>query len=74
MSTADRIVATPDVCSGRARIRDTRVRVSNILEMLAGGMTHAEIIEDYPYITEEDIRACLDYAAHALDSFAVPAE
>jgi uncharacterized protein (DUF433 family) len=74
MIIADRIVATADVCSGRPRIRDTRIRVSNVLEMLAAGMSHAAILEDYPYLTEEDIRACLDYAAHALDSAAVAAE
>ena len=50
------------------------MRVSNVLGLLASGMSHAEIVGEYPYITEEDILACLDYAASAVDAAAVPAE
>lgn len=40
-----------------------RITVYDVLSYLAGGMTHQEILEDFPYLTEEDIRACLSYAA-----------
>ena len=44
-------------------IRGLRMTVGDVLEYLASGMTHAEILEDFPYLTEEDIRACLAFAA-----------
>jgi uncharacterized protein (DUF433 family) len=40
-----------------------RITVYDVLEYLAAGMSHQEILEDFPYLTEEDIRACLSYAA-----------
>jgi uncharacterized protein (DUF433 family) len=40
-----------------------RITVGDVLEYLAGGMSHAEILADFPYLTEEDIRACLAFAA-----------
>jgi uncharacterized protein (DUF433 family) len=48
---------------GRPCIRRMRIAVGDVLGWLAAGMTHAEIIEDFPELTEEDIRACLEYAA-----------
>ena len=48
---------------GRPTIRGMRIAVSDVLGWLAAGMTHEEIIGDYPELTEEDIRACLAYAA-----------
>jgi uncharacterized protein (DUF433 family) len=48
---------------GRPCIRRMRIAVADVLGWLAAGMTHAEIIDDYPELTEEDIRACLEYAA-----------
>jgi uncharacterized protein (DUF433 family) len=41
-----------------------RITVANVLELLAGGMTPDEILEDYPYLEAEDIQACLGYASH----------
>jgi uncharacterized protein (DUF433 family) len=58
-----RISPDPAICGGRPAIKGTRVRVSDILEMLAGGATKAEIVADYPYLSVEDIRAALAYAA-----------
>ena len=49
--------------SGKPVIRDTRVTVTDVLEYLASGMTEAEILADFPYLTQEDIRACLAFAA-----------
>lgn len=74
MKLADRIVADPETCSGHSRIEGTRVRVSNVLGWLAAGMTPTEITTDYPYIVEADIRAALEFAAHAVDAVPVAAE
>jgi uncharacterized protein (DUF433 family) len=48
---------------GRPCIRGLRTTVYDVLSYLAAGMTHQEILADFPYLTEEDIRACLAYAA-----------
>ncbi|MGB6452382.1 MAG: DUF433 domain-containing protein [Steroidobacteraceae bacterium] len=48
---------------GRPCIRGMRISVADVLGWLAAGMTHEEILSDYPELTEEDIRACLAYAA-----------
>ncbi len=48
---------------GKPCIRGLRMTVGDVLEYLASGMTHAEILEDFPYLTEGDIRACLAFAA-----------
>jgi uncharacterized protein (DUF433 family) len=62
-----RIAIDHAICGGRPTVAGTRVRVSDILEMLAEGVSEAEIIADYPYIALEDIRACLAYAASVAD-------
>jgi len=67
MSLLERIVVDPDVVHGRPRVRGTRVRVTDVLSLLAAGASEAEILEDYPYLTAEDIRACLQYAAAQAD-------
>jgi uncharacterized protein (DUF433 family) len=48
---------------GKPCIRGMRMTVYDVLEYLAIGMSHSEILQDFPYITEEDILACLSYAA-----------
>ncbi len=63
MDYRDRITSDPDRRSGKPIIKGTRMTVTDVLEYLASGMTHAEILKDFPYITEEDIRACLAFAA-----------
>jgi uncharacterized protein (DUF433 family) len=62
-----RIAVDAAVCGGRPTVAGTRVRVSDVLEMLAGGATEAEIVTDFPYLSVDDIRACLAYAAGATD-------
>jgi uncharacterized protein (DUF433 family) len=62
-----RISIDPGVCGGRPVIKGTRVRVSDVLEMLAGGASSAEIAGDFPYLSEEDVRAALAYAAAQAD-------
>lgn len=67
MSLLDRISIDPEVVHGRPAIRGTRMRVSDVLSLLAAGADEAEILEDYPYLTSEDIKACLAYAAAQAD-------
>ena len=59
----ERITFDPNVMSGRACIRDMRITVSLIVNLVANGMSFAEIIETYPYLEEEDIRQALQYVA-----------
>ncbi|WGL52971.1 DUF433 domain-containing protein [Nocardioides sp. BP30] len=63
MSLLDRILTDPEVVHGRPAVRGTRMRVSDVLSLLASGADEAEILADYPYITAEDIKACVAYAA-----------
>jgi uncharacterized protein (DUF433 family) len=63
MALLDRITSDPRVRSGKPCIKGTRMTVSDVLEYLAGGMSEDEILGDFPYITREDIRACLAFAA-----------
>jgi uncharacterized protein (DUF433 family) len=62
-----RIAVDPGVCGGRPVIAGTRVRVTDILDMLAGGATAAEISADFPYVSKDDVRAALAYAAAQAD-------
>lgn len=64
---AARVVSDPGICGGRARIRGTRVRVVDIMQMLAAGMRFEDIVADFPYIAEADIVAALAYSARAVD-------
>jgi uncharacterized protein (DUF433 family) len=57
------ITIEPAIRSGKPCIRGMRITVGDVLEYLAGGMSIPEILEDFPYLTEEDIRACLAFAA-----------
>ena len=59
---SDRIQFDPAVCHGKPVVRGTRVLVSNVVGAIAAGQSHAEILADYPSITEADIRACLEFA------------
>ncbi len=67
MSLLDRIVVDQEVVHGRPRVRGTRMRVADVLSLLASGATEAEILEDYPYLTADDVKACLAYAAAQAD-------
>jgi len=57
------ITIEPGKRSGKPCIRETRMTVTDVLEYLAGGMTHEELLAEFPDLTEQDIRACLAFAA-----------
>jgi uncharacterized protein (DUF433 family) len=58
-----RITIKPDVCGGEPTIRGMRITVSHVLEMLAGGMTPDQVLQDFPYLEKADIDASIEYAA-----------
>ncbi len=62
-SLLDRITINPNICFGKPTIRGTRIWVSLILDMLASGMTLEEVVEEYPYLETDDIRATIAYGA-----------
>ena len=61
--TLDRITFDPEKCTGKACIRGMRVTVESLVRYLAAGMTHAEILTEWPDLEEDDIRQALAYAA-----------
>jgi uncharacterized protein (DUF433 family) len=63
MSYRDLITIEPGKRGGKPCIRGMRMTVYDVLEYLAAGMSHQEILDDFPYLTEADIRACLAFAA-----------
>ncbi|MCG5531116.1 DUF433 domain-containing protein [Halorhodospira halochloris] len=67
MSELHRITFDPELCGGRPCIRGMRVRVADILDLLAAGASRDEILKDYPYLEMEDITAVLQFAARRAD-------
>ena len=67
MNGLERITFNPSQCGGRPCIRGMRIRVKDVLGMLAGGATQEEILADFPDLEAADIRACIAYAARYLD-------
>ena len=65
MKYKDIITIEPGKRSGKPCIRGMRITVYDVLSYLASGMTFQEILDDFPYLTEEDILACLSYAAES---------
>lgn len=63
----ERITSDPEVMGGRPCIRGMRIRVADILEMLADGATRREILKEFPYLEDEDIRAAIEFAARHSD-------
>ena len=59
----NRITIDKNVCKGRPTVRGMRFTVSQMLELIASGMTSEEILNDYPYLESDDIAACLYYAS-----------
>ena len=76
MDLLNRITIVPDVCNGKPTIRGMRITVKTILEYLAAGETAENILDAYPNLEQEDIRAALEYAALLadvrIDSYPLP--
>jgi uncharacterized protein (DUF433 family) len=67
MNYANRITFNPQQCGGRPCIRGMRIRVKDVLDLLAARVPEAEILVDYPDLEAEDIQASIEYAAAQLD-------
>ena len=67
MNGLDRITFDINIMGGRACIRGMRITVATIMNLLASGMSHAEILEAYPYLETEDIQQALQYASWLAD-------
>ena len=66
MDRSERITVDPRQCGGKPCVRGMRVRVQDVLELLADGLNANEIIEQLPYLDLEDIEACKEYVARPL--------
>ena len=66
-SQLHRITVDRDVCGGRPIIRGLRIRVKDVLDLLAAGADRSEILADYPYLESDDITAVLEFAARQND-------
>ena len=63
MHLLDRVAVDPTIRFGKPCVRGTRISVGDVLGYLAGGMSEAQILADFPQLTSDDVRACLAYAA-----------
>lgn len=63
----ERITINPSQCGGRPCVRGMRIRVKDVLDMLAAGASEQEILKDFPDLEQADIRACIAYAARYVD-------
>jgi len=68
----ERISIDPRICGGKACIKGTRIWVSLILDFLAGGMTEAQLLQDYPQLTHDDILAAIGYGAEVARETILP--
>lgn len=66
MTWQERIVVDPEVLVGKPVVRGTRLAVEFIVELLAQGWSEGDVLENYPGLTEQDLRACLKYASARL--------
>ncbi len=64
---AERITVDPEQCGGRPCIRGMRIRVTDVLDLLANGLAFEEVLAELPYLETEDIQACLRFASRWLD-------
>ena len=63
---SDRITVNPDQCGGRPCVRGIRIRVSDVLDLLAAGLTSGEVVEELPDLELDDVAACLRFASRRL--------
>ena len=64
---AERISVDPEQCGGRPCIRGMRIRVTDVLDLLANGLTSLQVLEELPDLEPEDIEACLRFASRRID-------
>lgn len=67
LDRSNRVTIEDGKCGGRPCIREFRIRVTDILELLSAGAPIEEILADYPFLEREDVLAALEYAAHQTD-------
>lgn len=67
MSLIERITANPRQCGGRPCIRGMRIRVTDVLDLLASGLTREQVLEELPDLEPEDVEACLRFASRRID-------
>lgn len=63
MTLSDRITVDPQQCGGRPCVRGMRIRVSDVLDLLAAGLSSAEVVDELPDLEIEDVTACLKFAS-----------
>jgi uncharacterized protein (DUF433 family) len=68
MNLLERITVNPDICNGKPIVRGMRITVKTILEHIAAGESSANILQAYPYLEVEDIKAALEFAAKTSDA------
>ena len=64
---SERITINPEQCGGRPCVRGMRIRVTDVIELLAAGLTAEQVLKELPDLEPEDIQACLLFAARKLD-------
>lgn len=69
----ERITVNPRQCGGRPCIRGMRIRVTDVLDLLASGLTHEQVLEELPDLEPEDVEACLRFASRRIDYFVIGA-
>jgi uncharacterized protein (DUF433 family) len=67
MVIAERITVDPDQCGGRPCVRGLRIRVTDVLDLLAAGLSPSQVLEELPDLESDDISACLRFASRRLD-------
>lgn len=67
MDLAERITVNPEQCGGRPCIRGMRIRVTDVLDLFAAGLTAEQILEELPDLEAEDLQACLRFASRSID-------
>ncbi len=67
MNWKERITINPKQCGGRPCIRGMRIRVMDVLDLLAAGLSREQVLEELPDLEEDDIEAALRYASHRVD-------
>lgn len=72
MNLSDRITINPNQCGGRPCIRGMRIRVSDVLDLLAAGLSREELLDEMPDLEGDDINAVLQYAARRFDHPILP--